>query len=160
MFVDWLDQPWPQLHRIVPNSPRFPELTFWGESDEIEKIKSSAGAYILVALDPNRDGVKRQTLQRLFVPDETGTLYIGGTGNLASRLGELGNAVRPDRKGTGHGLKRLRQPPWSERFPAECLAICWFCEPDRTEAHKLEARFAMDLYAQKFGERPPFDGFK
>jgi hypothetical protein len=91
--------PWPELYGLVPDPPQFPGFKFWGESIEIEEIRTSAGAYVLVALDPNGQGVKRQALQRLLAPD-------------------------------------------------------------RTRAHEREAHFAIDLYAAKFGERPPFDGFK
>ncbi len=157
MSADWLDEPWPELYRLTHASSRFPGLKFWGD---VKELRISAGAYILVALDPNGDGVKRQTVHRLFTPDATGTLYIGATGNLAGRLGSLGNSILPDKRGKGHGLQRLRQLPWSERFPVESLAICWFYTTNRGKAHEREAHFAMGLYAPKFGERPPFDGPK
>ncbi|MGC9271553.1 hypothetical protein [Acidiphilium sp.] len=155
MTPNWLGREWPQLYPIMPNSSRF-QLKSWG--DVIDR--SAAGVYVVVALDPEAKENTPRILPRLFEKDPSGTLYIGASGNLASRLGELCGSTRPDMNGNGHGLKKLRESPWCERFPASSLAICWWRTPDRESAHKLEADYAITKYAKLFGERPPFDGFK
>lgn len=156
MPADWLGEAWPQLYPILPDSLRFPGLKPWGEAID----RTAAGVYIVIALDPETSDERRRMLPRLLASDPTGTLYIGATGNLAGRLGEVCRAIRSDQKGGGHGLQKLKESPWREIFPPEFLAICWFPTADKDSAHKLEATLAICRYSLKFGERPPFDGFK
>lgn len=156
MSADWLGESWPQLYPILPASPRFPGIKPWGDMID----PTTAGVYIVVALDPGASDEKRKPLPRLLTSDPTGTLYIGAAGNLAGRLGEACRTVRPDQKGKHRGLEKLKESPWHETFPPESIAICWFPTADKDSAHKLEATLAICRYSFKFGERPPFDGFK
>lgn len=153
MTSNWLGRTWPQLYPIVHGSTRFKGLKHWGDVVD----RTAAGAYIVVALDPKTAGEERRVIHRMFLPDATGTLYIGAGNNLASRLGKLGNSILSESKTGGHPLKLLRHALYGSLFPVETLAVCWFETADKESAHNCEAKLATK-YVTMFHERPPFDG--
>jgi hypothetical protein len=87
----WLDEEWPRLYPIVPNSGRFPGVPDWGLVVGNER----SGVYFLIALRKGQTDQGRRVIPRMLDFDATGTLYIGKadwnpktrTNGLAARLG-------------------------------------------------------------------------
>jgi predicted GIY-YIG superfamily endonuclease len=107
------------------------------------------GVYRLIALTDNSDLIPAP-INRVCGTDETGTIYIGSSDSLKSRLDTLVMAHN------AHFKTKSRPPfskPLSERFPDDKLAMSWEFtgESGQRENELLKA------YVEAFGELPPLN---
>ncbi len=111
-------------------------------------LKLGPGVYRLIAKD--------RTIPRACGDDNSGTLYIGQTGALDGRIGELRKTLRPqDWKSGSHGAgKLLRETAvLSAKFSVEILATVYALSETPFECEDALIR----AYVNQFGEGPPLN---
>jgi len=110
-----------------------------------KKHHGYCGVYRLVGLDLAGDLRKLATIPRACGEDRTGTLYIGETSTLNTRL----NSLRLGSHRTSNLPKVLR-----ERFPTEKLAIALLFTGRSTEWIENDL---IQAYINSFGDTPPLN---
>jgi hypothetical protein len=136
----WLTGEWSPIYRLTADLD--------GSEPWYEHCPpKTKGVYRLVALSKNG---RPAPIRRACGVDMTGTLQIGASSNLESRLGSLVKTHRPDRFSSG-GHNRLRSK-LAERFPPERLGLTW--QRTRGDPYKREEQL-IAAYDEEFGDHPP-----
>jgi hypothetical protein len=140
---------WPPKGKWSPLC-RISETT-WGKRWIDLCRNGTSGVYRLIALTDNRLDVVPAPLDRVCGIDPTGTLYIGASRSLRTRLGTLVRTHDPSKMAGGHAVMsaKLRR-----RFPPERLAITWRCREPPEMVRNFETELIQD-YQARFGELPP-----
>ena len=143
----WLTGKWSPIYRIAENYPG----RRWSDACRPD----GPGVYRLIALDAAGPGIVPAPLHRVCDTDPTGTLYIGSTRSLRTRLSSLVLTHRP--KGlflSGAGSHRGMTAKLRRRFPPRLLAIAWQ-SLDPNQRNREDALFL--AYKARFGELPPMN---
>jgi hypothetical protein len=139
----WLSGRWSPLVRTVE--------TAYGRRWTDLCNPDGPGLYRLIALEDNEQGFVPASLNRVCGIDHTGTLYIGKTSSLRSRLRSLVRTNNPSflfGGGHAHMPHTLRR-----RFPFQLRAITWLRSSDLSNG---EAEL-FEKYTKRFGELPPMN---
>ena len=142
----WLTGKWSALCRIVENTPG----KRWSDICRPD----GPGVYRLIALDATMAGIVPASLDRVCGVDPTGTLYIGFTKSLRTRLRILVLTNDPNVPlGAGHAFMpaKLRKS-----FPLRLRAVAWQRSASYDLARNGEKKL-FDRYAKQFGELPPMN---
>jgi hypothetical protein len=93
-----------------------------------------------------RQGLRFATLNRVYGQDISGTLYIGETGNLSSRLNQL-------RLSTHGAIRALRRIPLLN-YPSNKLGVALLFTGRDTSGVE---RDLIHAYMNSFGDTPPLN---
>jgi hypothetical protein len=141
--IKWLSGRWSPLFCIA--EPAYGRR--WTDSCDPD----GPGLYRLVALQANEQGFVPAPLNRVCGIDPTGTLYIGKTESLRSRLRSLVRTNHPSFLfGGGHAFMpdTLRR-----RYPFQLRAVTWLRSSDISNGE----RKLLEIYTKRFGELPPMN---
>jgi hypothetical protein len=141
------------------------EMPTWGEICDVlpwrlyrigrftQKNHGYCGVYRLVALAHEKVW-RPACIPRLGGEDETGTLYVGETGWLNTRLNQLRRSCKGE---TTHGAGRMWRDcdVLQERYPLSKLGIAILAT--RRSMHGLIEADLIRAYLNSFGDTPPLN---
>jgi hypothetical protein len=148
--IRWLTGRWCPLYCIAESAPgkRWSDLC----------NPDGPGVYRLVAIDLIKLGILAVPLNRVCGIDPSGTLYIGRSKSLRTRLSSLVRTHDPTKRiGAIFGASHIMMTKkLTKRFPPKCLAITWRRADSASSSQTQEATLLRD-YKDSFGELPPMN---
>jgi len=117
------------------------------------KHHGHCGVYRLIGLASEGDLKRPATLNRVCGQDTTGTLYIGQSSSLNTRLNQLRRTLRARGENSHNAISMLRSIPLL-KFPPNKLAIALLFtsrSPGHVEGDLIKA------YMNSFGDTPPLN---